>query len=486
MNKTKGTLRAKLKTLRFRIFMALMFIGVLPGAALSTIFLSSIRDRGIAQDVSGISTQAQLLNDEIISKGYLTDLHRDDVRRSLSAIGNVYSGRVMVMDTGLKIVYDTYEMYEGRTMVWENAVKALSGSTESFYDVNNHSLTVTLPIVDTITGEIMGVMLITKSAELMERTLTYYQNTVLITLMAIMAVVFYFAMFLSRRFIMPVRRVKFGIEDMSKGIGPGVLNVPDVTETMEISRVFNHYNQQMKELSDSRQEFVSNVSHELKTPLTSMKVLSDSILSMGDDAPVEMYREFMTDIAGEIERETDIINDLLSLVRMDKKDSGLNITQINMNELIELIMKRLSPIAESQKVDLVLESFRPVIVELDEVKFSLAISNLIENGIKYNEEGGWVHVSINSDHRYCYIRVEDSGMGIPEDSLDHIFERFYRADKSHSREISGNGLGLAITMGAIRMHHGEIKVASTLGEGTTFDVRIPLNYIDDKEVAYDR
>ena len=356
---------------------------------------------------------------------------------------------------------------------------------DRFYDKNNHSVTVTVPLTDSHTGEIMGVVLITKSAELMERSLTYYHNTVVISLMALMALVFYFAMMLSRRFIMPIRKVKFGIVDMSNGIGPGVLNVPDVTETMEISRVFNQYNQQMKMLDDSRQEFVSNVSHELKTPLTSMKVLSDSILSMGEDAPVEMYREFMTDIAGEIDRETDIINDLLALVRMDKKDSTLNITQVNVNELIELIMKRLSPIAEKAGVDLVLESFRPVIVELDEVKFTLAISNLIENGIKYNEEGGWVHVSLNSDHRYCFIRVEDSGMGIPEESLDHIFERFYRADKSHSREINGNGLGLAITMGAIRMHHGEIKVASTLGEGTTFDVRVPLNYIDDKEAAYD-
>ena len=484
MSKAKSTLSIKFKTLRFRIFLALLIIGILPGVALSILFLSTIRERGVAEDVSGISTQVQLLNDEIISGGYLTNLNRDDIRRSLSAIGNVYSGRVMVMDSGLKVVYDTYEMYEGRTMVWENAVKSLYGSTESFYDSNNHSVTVTVPLTDSHTGEIMGVILITKSAELMERTLTYYRNTALIALMTLMAVVFYFAMMLSRRFIMPIRKVKFGIQDMSNGIGPGVLNVPDVTETMEISRVFNHYNQQMKMLDDSRQEFVSNVSHELKTPLTSMKVLSDSILSMGEDAPVEMYREFMTDIAGEIERETDIINDLLSLVRMDKKDSTLNISQVNVNELIELIMKRLSPIAEKAGVDLVLESFRPVIVELDEVKFTLAISNLIENGIKYNEEGGWVHVSLNSDHRYCFIRVEDSGMGIPEESLDHIFERFYRADKSHSREINGNGLGLAITMSAIRMHHGEIKVASTLGEGTVFDVRVPLNYIDDKEAAY--
>ena len=485
MSKAGVTFRTKLKTLRFRIFLSMMLIGVIPGVVLVGIFMSTIRDRSVAQDVSGISTQAQLLNDEIISGEYLTDMNRDDVRRSLSAIGNVYSGRIMVMDTGLRIVYDTYEMYEGRTMVWENAVKALGGSTESYYDEDNHNVTVTLPLKDSRTDEIMGVVLITKSAELMERTITYYENIFLIFWVALFAVVLYLALFLSRKFVLPLRRVKFGIVDMSKGIGPGVLNVPDVTETMEISRVFNHYNAQMKMVDDSRQEFVSNVSHELKTPLTSMKVLSDSILSMGDDAPIEMYREFMDDIVGEIDRETKIINDLLSLVRMDKKDTTLNITQVNVNELIELIMKRLSPIAEKQGVDLVLESFRPVIVELDEVKFSLAISNLIENGIKYNEPGGWVHVSLNSDHRYCYIRVEDSGLGIPEEALDHVFERFYRADKSHSREIGGTGLGLAITQNAIRMHHGEVKVASTLGEGTTFDVRIPLTYIDGKEVAYD-
>jgi signal transduction histidine kinase len=236
----------------------------------------------------------------------------------------------------------------------------------------------------------------------------------------------------------------------------------------------------MKLLDDSRQEFVSNVSHELKTPLTSVKVLAESITSMGDGVPVEMYQEFMTDIVSEIDRETKIVNDLLSLVKMDKTDATMDVSPVNLNELIEIIMRRLKPIAEKQQIELVMESFRPVTVEMDEVKFSLALSNLIENGIKYNEPGGYVHVSLNADHKYCYIRVEDSGLGIPEDSLDHIFERFYRADKSHSREIGGTGLGLAITQNAIRMHHGEIKVASTLGEGTTFDVRVPLSYIKEE------
>ena len=107
------------------------------------------------------------------------------------------------------------------------------------------------------------------------------------------------------------------------------------------------------------------------------------------------------------------------------------------------------------------------------------ISNLVENAIKYNriDGKGWVHVSLNADHQYFFVKVEDSGMGIPEESLEHIYERFYRVDKSHSREIGGTGLGLAITRNSIIMHRGAIKVHSVLEEGTTFDVRIPLNYI---------
>ena len=143
-----------------------------------------------------------------------------------------------------------------------------------------------------------------------------------------------------------------------------------------------------------------------------------------------------------------------------------------------LFLKYLRPIAEQQHIELVLESFRPVSAEIDEVKLTLAITNLIENAIKYNIENGWVHVSLNADHQYFYLKVEDSGIGIPEEEQEHIYERFYRVDKSHSREIGGTGLGLAITRNAIVMHRGAIKVFSVEGEGTTFTVRIPLNYIE--------
>ena len=144
------------------------------------------------------------------------------------------------------------------------------------------------------------------------------------------------------------------------------------------------------------------------------------------------------------------------------------------NELLDQIIKRLKPIADKKKVELVMENFKPVVAQVDETKLSLALSNLVENAIKYNKDEGWVHVSLNVDHKYFYVKVEDSGIGIPEESQEHIFERFYRVDKSHSREIGGTGLGLAITRSAVLMHRGAIKVYSKLGEGTTFTVRIPL------------
>ncbi len=208
-----------------------------------------------------------------------------------------------------------------------------------------------------------------------------------------------------------------------------------------------------------------------------MRVLADSLIAE-DNVPVDIYREFMQDISDEIDRETKIINDLLALVRLDKNATELNISPVNINNLIEQILKRVRPIAKTRSIEIIFESFRPVTAEVDETKLSLAVTNLVENGVKYNNDGGWVRVSLNADHKYFYIKVFDSGVGIPKDALPRVFERFYRVDKARSRETGGTGLGLAITKNVVQLHHGGIRLESTLGEGTTFLVRIPLKYIE--------
>ena len=195
---------------------------------------------------------------------------------------------------------------------------------------------------------------------------------------------------------------------------------------------------------------------------------------MQQEVPNELYQEFMMDIAQEIDRENKIINDLLTLVKLDKTDGELNIESVDINALLELLMKRLRPIARQQNIEVILESNRPVQANVDEVKMTLALSNLVENAIKYNKQNGWVRVVLDADYQYFTVMVEDSGMGIPEESLERIYERFYRVDKSHSREIGGTGLGLAITRNIILMHRGTIQVSSVEAEGTTFVVKVPL------------
>jgi signal transduction histidine kinase len=134
----------------------------------------------------------------------------------------------------------------------------------------------------------------------------------------------------------------------------------------------------------------------------------------------------------------------------------------------------MKPKARKHNNEHTLESKRAITAEIDEVKISLVIMNLVENAIKYNRDEGWVKVELDADHQFFYVKVIDSGYGIPEDSLDHIYERFYRVDKSRSREIGGTGLGLSIARNAVLMHRGTIDVKSTIDEGTTFTVKIPL------------
>ncbi len=472
---TKARIKDFFLSSRLRIAAFILVLGILPSAIFSYVFYNYYQTRTVQTDVTDLITNGQVLIKQVVSTGYLATGESEQVEELLVALSLNYSGRIMLVNDSLTIVKDTYGVDEGKTIIWSNVIETFQGSSTYLYDDENDYLVVTVPITEDGSDEVFGVLIINKSMTYIDTNLEYFFSLLSIMLIITVILVLVLTIILSGWFVRPLRQLDTEIHDIERGVSQEVSIAGSTTEAKRVSLGINSVLSKMRQIDESRQEFVSNVSHELKTPLTSMKVLADSLNGM-TDAPVELYQEFMSDIANEIERETSIINDLLSMVRMDKAKVDLNITQLSMNELVESILKRLSPIAQLQNIELVFESFRPVVIDVDEVKITLAITNLVENAIKYNNEGGWVHVSLNSDHNYCYIKVEDSGMGIPEESVDHIFERFYRVDKSHSREIGGTGLGLAITKSAILLHDGEIRVQSMLGEGTVFSVRLPLKH----------
>ncbi len=453
----------------------LVLVGVLSGTTVYVGIIQAYESRAVSLRTAEIQNQCTILCDQLYSYDYLSDNSSEVIKSSLVQLTNIYSGRVMIVDQDLKVVKDTYALNEGRINVSERVVLCMRGQSTSYYDKKNHYIEVTSPIMEDGTDRIVGVMLASVSTDTIEDSLRIFHTKGRLILLVVYILVAVLAMLLSERIVRPLKRITRELEDTTEGYEWDGLHEETYAETKQISDAFNKLLSRLRQIDKSREEFVSNVSHELKTPLASMKVLADSLIFQ-ENVPVELYEEFMQDIGKEIDRENEIINDLLTLVKMDKTAQDVNIRQTNVNDLLELILKRLRPIAEKKNVEMVLESFRPVVAEIDEVKMTLAISNLVENAIKYNMENGWVHVSLNADHRFFYVKVADSGIGIPKEDQEHVFERFFRVDKSHSKEVGGTGLGLAIARNAVLMHRGSIKVYSEANEGTTFTVRVPLLY----------
>lgn len=478
------------RSLKFRIFFIILLVGIVPTTILRYGILQNYEKRAVDVRISDVQTQFKILADHLITYNYLKDPSSEVINAELDQLSNLYDGRVLIVDSNFNVVRDSYGISQGKTIISEEVIRCFKGESVTNYDPVNQFIEMTTPISAVIeeNGEetaagpkkeenpVRGVMLTSVSTDSIAANISILSRRATIIQFLMIIVLVGMAWGLSNILVEPFERVSSAISKVQDGFQNEPVSVPDYLETEHIVTAFNELLGRMKVLDESRQEFVSNVSHELKTPITSMKVLADSLIAQ-EDVPVELYKEFMTDIADEIERENKVINDLLSLVKMDKTAANLNIELIDINALCELILKRLRPIAKQRDIDVILESKREVSAEVDEVKLTLAISNLVENAIKYNNEHGYVKVSLDADYQFFTIEVKDNGLGIPEEELEHIFERFYRVDKSHSREIGGTGLGLSITRSAILMHRGFIKVESEEGSGTAFFVKIPLTYI---------
>lgn len=474
------------RSLRVRLLVIIMVVGILPGVLMRYGIMQSYEDRAVALRTNTVQTQLRILANHLITYNYLQDNSSEVIGAELAMLSNLYDGRVLIIGGNFKVVTDTYGISQGKTIISEEVIRSFRGESLSNYDRTHGYIEMTTPITETITimtdnGEVeetvvRGVMLTSISTDSIISTMDSLNQRAMVLEALMIVVIISSAIVLSDILTRPFARVTQAINEVKAGHSDDSISVPDYMETVHIGDAFNQLLGRMKVLDDSRQEFVANVSHELKTPLASMKVLADSLLAQ-PEVPVEMYQEFMGDITVEIDRENQIITDLLALVKMDKKVAGLNISAVNMNELTELVLKRLRPIARKKDVELVFESIRPVTAEVDEVKMTLIISNLVENAVKYNKEHGSVTVVLDADHQMFSLKVSDTGIGIPADSLEHIYERFYRVDKSHSKEVGGTGLGLAITRSAVLMHKGSITVQSLEGEGSTFLVKIPLSHI---------
>lgn len=461
------------------LLLVLLVFGMLPAYFMLTTVAARHERDGYEARIEEIREIGNTLITRMVQKGYPEYVSQTDSIGELQAIAQFFEGRMLLINSGLVVVKDTAGKEEGKTLISKEAVRALGGEGYSDYDMQMETVEVVLPVrLYGADGEsqVIGAMIFYADMKDLAQEQKQMDENIVLLLVGWMVLLLTVALIVSRVMTRSLRKLSARIDHITENNDGGkLMEDKGFYEVEQIAEAFDRMMQRMDATEKSRQEFVSNVSHELKTPLTAIKVLSDSLVQE-PNVPLEMYQEFIVDINSEIDREAKIVNDLLALVKLDKTEGEMHLAEVNINQLLETILRRLKPLALKRGIEMTLESYRTVMAQVDEVKLSLVFTNLIENAIKYNRDGGKVMVSLNSDHRYFYVKVEDTGIGIPEEEQGLIFDRFYRVDKARSRESGGTGLGLSITKSAVQMHRGGVKVQSVPGVGSIFTVRIPLSF----------
>ena len=259
---------------------------------------------------------------------------------------------------------------------------------------------------------------------------------------------------------------------MSKGDFSARVKVRGSGEMKQLARAFNSMSEKLETLDQSRNQFVSNASHELKTPLATMKIMIESLIYQ-PDMDKNLRTEFMTDINNEIDRLSAIVSDLLTLVQMDSHNEKLTRENLSIAQLVKENAHRLQPIANQKGQKIVLQLQDSCDIYADKSKLNQVIYNLMENAVKYNVPGGSVLVSAKNEDDKVLLTVADTGIGIPEADRLNIFGRFYRVDKARSRASGGSGLGLSIVHDAVLAHGGTIAVGQNKPQGSVFVVSFP-------------
>jgi len=398
--------------------------------------------------------------------------------------------RVLVLDSLCVVQVDTASEMNGQRFITTEIDGVLKGSNGGygFYDAGNagtywfRAALNGFSGVNAMTGvyaspikngdNLAGVLVYISQVQEIYESLRDIQIKILSWMAIVALAVLLVNALVLRTITRPIGELNEGISRMTRGELSARVRVRGNNEFAGLARAFNSMSERLEQLDNSRSQFVSNASHELKTPLSTMKILIETLMYQDPMDPA-MTKEFLTDVNKEIDRLNGIVSDLLTLVNIDS-GMKLNLEELDIGNLLQEQVKRLSPLARENGIELDGQVKESLEVNGDALKLQQVVYNIIDNAIKYTPRGGEVHCTLNRAGKKAIIRVQDTGVGIPEDDLPHIFDRFYRVDKARSRETGGTGLGLSIVKQFVLLHGGNITATSAPGKGSTFTIELPL------------
>ena len=447
-------------------FSVLLFLNIYSSKTSQDIFLNN--KKAILTDRCNVAAN-EISELQVINKA--------TVAQALSGISTLRVSRVIVTDETAQIIYDSAgKATENTYVLFPEVLKALANNDVFNWTCKDGIMVskAASPIIayGTLIGSVYMMEYDAQQGALLQ---SLYSNTFTITLVLEILLIL-FSLAFSKGFTTRLRKIMDSMHIIRGGDYSHKVEMGGNDELTLLGEEFNDLAEKLQKSEQKRRQFVSDASHELKTPLASIKLLSDSILQ--NDMDLETAREFVEDIGNEAERLNRMSQKLLTLTHMEAQPD-IDFEIIYIGPTVEKVVKMLSTNAKQNNITIEtdLKNDSPILILEDDLY--QIIFNLTENGLKYNKPGGKLQIKLSRREDLAVLTVADTGVGIPEESLESIFERFYRVDKARSRQSGGSGLGLSIVRGIVERNNGQIAVQSKLEEGTTFTVHFPIFETED-------
>lgn len=416
-----------------------------------------------------MTEKSLLVADEIAA---LDIINNNSITSVVGQMESLKATRLIVTDQTGKILYDSTGNNLGSYAMIPEIITALSGVGHDVCTWNYRQGTTDTRVATPVVyyGTIVGCVYMTEYETLQGGMIQSLQETVFQITLLLEIIVIIFSVAFANTFSRRLNRIMTSMRIIQEGDYSHKVDMGGNDELTILANEFNDLTERLQTSEQKRSRFVSDASHELKTPLASIKLLSDSILQY--DMDLDTVREFVGDIGDEAERLNRMTAKLLSLTKAEgmlQEESEI----IFMSPTIHRVARMLRPNAIQAKISfqLELDNDSPILILEDDLY--QIVFNLMENGIKYNVPGGTLTVHLRREEDNAILEVRDTGMGIPDEAISHVFERFYRVDKARSRATGGSGLGLSIVRSIVQRNRGEIHVSSELGKGTVFTVTFP-------------
>ena len=423
---------------------------------------------------------------------FLNEADVDTLSVSLSTAGNEMSGRVLLLDSDGKVQLDSFREAHGQRLPYPEVVSILLYGQMADYGVHSLKTGKTIEINNRLgynsrdewvsystasviyASKVIGVLLLVSSVGEVMSSLYILQDNLVLIFVIVAMVALLAGMVFSGIITKPIINLTGVIGKMSKGDFAARVPETGSGELKHLSTAFNSMSERLQVLDQSRNEFVSNASHELKTPLATMKILIESLIYQ-PEMETELRTEFLSDINSEINRLSAIVSDLLTLVQADAHNTRLEREKLSLASLVKETSHHLKPLALQRRQNLNLTLDDSGDMYADKSKLLQVIYNLTDNAMKYTQDGGQINLSVIREGRDIIFTVADNGPGIKSENLPHVFERFYRIDKARSRDSGGTGLGLSIVRQIVSLHGGSIRAVSEEGKGSSFIVSLPIH-----------